>query len=106
MSDANQFLDQAIGQLSLADPLVTLLQEVKLGRMNATDAGLKAVTESWLETYRRVLGSAHCLDRTALLRLDPSPRVEVLINAGVLAPEHPGVRALRAEFEQRLVECK
>jgi hypothetical protein len=106
MKTTNQFLENAIATLSLADPLVKLLQEVKLGRMKATDAGLKAITESWLETYRQVVGSAHRLDRAALLRIDPSPRVEVLINAGVLTPEHPAVRALHAIFEERLGESK
>ncbi|MGH7232064.1 MAG: hypothetical protein ACREJU_12005 [Nitrospiraceae bacterium] len=102
MNDTTQFLDQAIETLSLSDPLVKLLQEVKLGRMRPSDTGLRAITESWLETYRQVIDAAHQLDRTALLRIDPSPRLDILISAGVLDREHPAMRTVRAAFAQRL----
>jgi hypothetical protein len=105
MTDASlQSFDLAVNRLSLADPIIKLLQEVKLGRMKPTDAGLQAITESWLETYRQVLETAHGLDQACLRRLDPSPRLDVLINAGVLTTEHPSVRAVRVAFEQRLAE--
>jgi hypothetical protein len=95
-------LDQAINRLSESDPIIKLLHEVKLGRMKPTDPGLRAITESWMETYRQVLHSAKALDRNGLLRLDPRPRLTVLITAGVLAADHPAVVALITAFEQML----
>lgn len=99
-----QMLDQAINRLSESDPIIKLLHEVKLGRMKATDAGLRAITESWIEGYRQVLQSVKELDRAGLLRLDPRPRLEVLITAGVLLDNHPAVTTLRTAFEQMLAD--
>src|SRR5688572_39982 len=93
-----QFLDKAIETLSQSDPLIKLVQEVKLGRMKATDPGLRAITESWLETYRDVLQGMRHVEREALHRLDPSPRIDVLIESGVLTADHPAVLALTAVF--------
>ena len=98
-----QILGRAIDKLSQADPLIKLLQEVKLGRMKPTDVGLRAITESWLDTYREVLEAAQHLDQTSLRRLDPSPRVNVLISAGVLTSDHPAVKALLVTFEQTMI---
>jgi hypothetical protein len=70
--------------------------------MKPTDPGLRAIAEAWLGTYRAVLESGQAFDRTALLRLDPSPRLDVLIEAGVLTAEHRTVLALRAAFERTL----
>jgi hypothetical protein len=97
-------VEQAIGTLSQADPIIKLLQQVKLGRMKPTDAGLQAVTEAWLGTYRQVLQTAE-LDRQSLLRIDPSPRLAILIETGVLTADHPAVRALRDLFNKRLAEA-
>jgi hypothetical protein len=96
-----QAVRQAIHTISQSDPLTKLLQEVKLGRMKPTDAGLRAITESWLSTYGKVLETSG-LDRTALLRLDPSPRLEVVIAAGVLPADHAAVVSLRAAFQRAL----
>ena len=105
MNNSNQqILDQAINRLSESDPIIKLLHEVKLGRMKATDAGLRAITESWIEGYRQVLQSVKELDRAGLLRLDPRPRLEVLITAGVLLDNHPAVTTLRTAFEQMLAD--
>ncbi|HYM37813.1 MAG TPA: hypothetical protein VES96_05395 [Nitrospiraceae bacterium] len=102
MSDASeQAVRQAINILSQSDPLIKLIQEVKLGRMKPTDAGLRAITEAWLNTYKKVLGTPG-LDRTALLRLDPSPRLGVLIDAGIVPADHAAVTSLRAVFEKSL----
>jgi hypothetical protein len=98
-----QILGQAIDRLSQADPLIKLLQEVKLGRMKPTDAGLRAITESWLDTYREVLEATQHVDQTSLRRLDPSPRVNVLISAGVLTSDHPAVQSLLVTFEQTMI---
>lgn len=100
MSD-EQAVRQAIRTISQSDPLIKLLKEVKLGRMKPSDPGLRAVTESWIGTYRTVLETAS-LDRSALLRLDPSPRLNELIEAGILPAGHPGAAALRAAFEKAL----
>jgi hypothetical protein len=97
-------LDQAINRLSESDPIIKLLHEVNLGRMKPTDPGLRAITESWIESYRQVLQSVKELDGSALPRLDPRPRLEVLITAGVLAADHPAVVALSAGFEQMLAD--
>jgi hypothetical protein len=107
MNDAHQqIIDQAIGRLSESDPIIKLLHEVKLGRMRPTDAGLRSITESWIEGYRQVLQSVKELDRTGLLRLDPRPRLEVLITVGVLLDNHPAVTTLRTAFEQMLADAQ
>ena len=102
MSEPNeQAVCQAISTILQSDPLIKLLQEVKLGRMKPTDAGLRAITESWLNTYRKVIETS-VLDRTALVRLDPSPRLDVLIHADILPADHAAVASLRAVFEKAL----
>lgn len=95
-------LQRAIHTLSQSDPLVKLLLQVKLGKMKPTDAGLRAITEAWLGTYQNVLATSHALDGAALRRLDPTPRLAVLIEAGMLADDHPAARSLRKTFEQAL----
>jgi hypothetical protein len=92
-------IEQAIDMLSQSDPIVKLLQQVKLGRMKADDAGLRAITESWLETYQRVLESARSLDRAILHRLDPSPRLDVLEQVGILPSDHQAATSLRKQFD-------
>ena len=105
MSDPNeQAVHQAISTLSQSDPIIKLLQEVRLGRMKPTDAGLRAITEAWLGTYQKLLDTT-ALSRQALARLDPSPRLEVLIEAGVLTPDHQAVSSLRASFEKALAQA-
>lgn len=100
MSD-EQAVRQAIQSISQSDPLLKLLKEVKLGRMKPDDPGLRAITESWIGTYQKVLETSS-LDRPALLRLNPSPRLNELIEAGVLPAGHAGAAALRAAFEKAL----
>ena len=105
MSEAeDQQLRRAIDTLSQSDPIIKLLQEVKLGRMKASDAGLGAITEAWLGTYQKVLETT-ALSRQALVRLDPSPRVDVLIEAGILNPDHQAVSSLRVSFEKALAQA-
>ena len=91
-------IDDAINTLADSDPIIKLLLQVKQGRMRPDDAGLRAITDSWLETYRRVLPSI--TDAAALRRLDPSPRLAVLEEAGVLPPNHPGAASLRDTFRK------
>ena len=100
MNDSSeQAIRQAISTILQSDPLIKLLQEVKLGRMKPTDAGLRAVTEAWLGTYKKVLETSG-LNRTALVRLDPSPRLDVLIDAGILPADHTAAASLRTVYRQ------
>ncbi len=99
MADVEFALQRAIATISQSDPVVKLLEQVRLGRMKPTDAGLRAITESWLATYRKVVETAG-LSRQALRRIDPVPRVDILMQSGVLTPDHPAVKALHASFEQ------
>ena len=99
MDASDLAIQRAIEIISSSDPLIKLLDQVKMGRMKPTDAGLRAVTESWLATYQKSLETAG-LTKQALRRIDPSPRLAVLTDRGVLAPDHPGVNALLASFER------
>lgn len=98
---SEQVLQRAISTIAQVDPLIKLLQEVRSGRLKPTDAGLRAVTDLWIETYERVL-ALEGLTRSGLRRLDPAPRVAVLVEIGVLAPDHQAVRRLSAAFEQAM----
>jgi hypothetical protein len=99
MDSDEQVIQRAIATISQSDPLTKLLEQVKLGRMKPIDAGLRAVTDSWLGTYQKVIDSGG-LTRQALRRIDPNPRVAILIECGVLAAEQQAVTALRTSFER------
>ena len=99
-------IDHAIAKLSQSDPIIKLVNEVKLGRMRATDPGLRAITEAWLETYGQVLRDANELSEASLRRLDPHPRMDVLVAAGIMAGDHPSVGALQAQFDQILARAR
>ncbi|MEO8341157.1 MAG: hypothetical protein ABI604_15840 [Nitrospirota bacterium] len=99
MESGEQALQRAIAAISQSDPLTKLLEQVKLGRMKPTDAGLRAVTDSWLGIYRKTIESGG-LTSHALRRLDPHPRLAVLVECGVLRSEQPAVTALRTSFER------
>ena len=98
-----QAVQRAISAISQSDPLIKLLQEVRLGRMKPTDAGLRAVTESWLGTYEKAL-AMDGLAQSDLRRLNPAPRLAVLTDVGVLVGNHPGVKSLSAAYD-RAVAC-
>ncbi|MCP9440883.1 MAG: hypothetical protein NNA20_12940 [Nitrospira sp.] len=100
-SPSEQVLRRAISTIAQVDPLIKLLQEVRAGRLKPTDAGLRAVTESWIETYERVL-TLEGLTRSGLRRLDPAPRVAVLVEFGVLDLDHQAVRRLSAAFHRAM----
>lgn len=101
MSDAELLLQRAVATISQSDPLIKLLEQVRLGRMKPTDPGLRAITDSWLVTYRKTV-EALGFTRHALLRLDPAPRIAVLIRQGVLSDGHDGVKNLLAAFDQAM----
>jgi len=103
MESGDQALQRAIARISQSDPLTKLLEQVKLGRMKPTDAGLRAVTISWLNTYQKAIESGG-LTRAALHRLDPNPRLEILVEWGVVTDGQDTVVALRASFD-RAVAC-
>lgn len=99
MKEAEDQMRRAIGTLLHSDPLIKLLQEVRLGRMKATDPGLLAVTESWMAVYSQVL-QAQAVPPHLFARLDPTPRLQVLVDAGVLSWDHPGTKSLRELFQR------
>jgi hypothetical protein len=96
-----QAVQRAIAAILQSDPLIKLLQQVRLGRMKPTDAGLCAVTESWLGTYEKALATDG-LTHSDLRRLNPTPRMAVLIDAGVLTDDHQGVTSLKDSFNRLL----
>ena len=98
-NDDEEQLRRAIGTISQSDPLIKLLQQVRLGRMKGSDAGLRAVTESWLGVYAQLLKTLSVAP-SLLPRLDPSPRVTVLVELGVVGWDHPVVRALMDQFSR------
>ncbi|MGE3976766.1 MAG: hypothetical protein AB7F94_04195 [Nitrospira sp.] len=99
-----QAVQRAITVISQSDPLIKLLQQVRLGRMRPTDTGLCAVTESWLGTYEKALATDG-LTQSGLQRLNPAPRLAVLIESGVLTDDHSGVTALRAVYDELLARA-
>jgi hypothetical protein len=99
MESGDQTLERAIATISQSDPLIKLVEQVKLGRMKPSDAGLRAVTDSWIGTYQKIIESGG-FTRQALRRIDPNPRVAILIEYGVLTGEQQAVTALRTSFER------
>jgi hypothetical protein len=99
-----QAVQRAISAISQSDPLIKLLQQVRLGRMKPTDAGLHAVTESWLGTYEKALATDG-LTQSGLRRLNPAPRLALLIDVGVLADNHPGVGSLTAAYDRAIARA-
>lgn len=99
---SERYLRQAVATVAQSDPLIKLLREVQMGRMRPTDAGLRAITESWLGTYQQVIEKGDALDHEGLRRLDPNPRLDVLVQAGVVTPDHAAVAGLRAAYERAL----
>ena len=99
MSDDDHLLQRTIATISQSDPLIKLLEQVRLGRMKRTDAGLRVIIDAWIETYRKAVASPG-LTKQALRRLDPAPRLDLLAQEGMLSAEDAGARALAAEFER------
>lgn len=99
-----QAVQRAISSIAQSDPLIKLLQQVRLGRMKPTDAGLCAVTESWLGIYEKALAT-NGLTQSDLRRLNPAPRLAVLIDAGVLAGDHTGVESLTSAYNRAVARA-
>ena len=68
------------------DLALTRKSRVKLGRMKPADAGLRAVSDLWMGTYQKVIESGGFTNQ-ALRRIDPNPRLAILIEYGVLTGE-------------------
>jgi hypothetical protein len=92
-----QALQHAIAIISQSDPLPKLLEQVKLGRIRPTDAGLRAVIDSWMGSYQKIIESGR-FTKQALRRIDPHPRLAMLIECGMLEDEQQAVTALRTSF--------
>jgi len=89
--------------LQRSDPIPKLLPQVRLGRMPKDSPALAAILESWLETFIQVLKDGQAvLDVGGALRLDPNPRIAVLVETGVLADDHPQVKAIRDAWSAAL----
>jgi hypothetical protein len=99
MESYEKVLQNAIATISQSDPLTKLLEQVKLGRMKPTDAGLRAVINSWMDTYKHIIESGG-LSRQALRRIDPNPRLAALTEYGMLDGEQQAVVGLRTSFER------
>lgn len=64
---------------------------------------LRAIITSWLETFAQILNDAHgILDEVGVRRLDPNPRIAVLIEAGLLTDSDPQVESIRAAYREAL----
>ena len=94
---SEELLQRSITTIAQSDPIIKLLQHVKMGKMKPGDAGLRAVIEAWMGTYEKVLRTEG-LSRTALRRIDPAPRVAVLLEAGIVQPDQPSVRGLAETY--------
>ena len=103
METSEQFLDRAMKLLQRSDPIPKLLPQVRLGRMPTDSPALTAILDSWLEAYIQVLKDAQAvLEVGGVLRLDPNPRIAVLVEAGVLKDDHPHVKILRDAWAEAL----
>ena len=104
MSDADHLLQRTIATISQSDPLIKLLEQVRLGRMNRSDPGLRVITDTWVATYRKALGTPG-LSKQALRRLDPSPRLDLLTQEGMLPVDHAPARELLADYQQAMARA-
>ena len=99
MESPQDFLNRAFPLLQRSDPIPKLLPQVRLGRMPRDSPALQAIISSWLEAFVTVLKDGETvLDVNGVLRLDPNPRLAVLLEAGVVADNDPHVQVARSAF--------
>ena len=92
METPEDFLNRAFVLLHRTDPIPKLLEQVRLGRMPKDSPALQAIISSWLEAFVTVLKDGErVLDVNGVLRLDPNPRLAVLLEAGLVADNDPHV---------------
>ena len=101
MSDVEHLVDRTIASISQSDPLIKLLEQVRLGRMNRSDPGLRVITDTWVATYRKAVATPG-LSKQALRRIDPTPRLDLLAQEGMLPVDHAAARQLLADFQQAI----
>ena len=104
MNDVEQLLYRTIAVISQSDPLIKLLEQVRLGRMTRSDPGLRVITDTWVATYRKAVAT-HGLTKQALRRIDPSPRLDLLAQEGLLPVDHAAARELLADFQQAIARA-
>jgi hypothetical protein len=103
VESSEEFLNRAIAFLQRSDPIPKLLPQVRLGRMPKDSPALAAIVSSWLEAFLTVLKDGEkMLNANGVLRLDPRPRIAVLIKADVLKENDPQVQALQSAYETTL----
>lgn len=103
METSEQFLGRAMPMLQRSDPIPKLLPQVRIGRMPKDSPALTAILESWLEAFVQVLKDGQAvLNVEGVLRLDPNPRIAVLVEAGVLAEDQPQVKTLREAWTEAM----
>ena len=96
METSGQFLDRAMQLLQRSDPIPKLLPQVRLGRMPRDSPALAAVLDAWMEAFVHVLWEGRAvLDVEGVLRLDPNPRLAVLLEEGLLSEDRPHVQTVR-----------
>lgn len=92
-----------MAMLQRSDPIPKLLPQVRIGRMPKDSPALIAILESWLEAFVQVLKDGQAvLNVEGALRMDPNPRLAVLIEAGVLTENQPYVQAVRDAWSEAL----
>lgn len=102
--ESEELLQRAMNTIAQSDPIIKLLQQVKMGKMKAEDAGLRAVVDAWLGTYEKVI-KMEGLTQAALRRIDPASRLAVLLEAGVLQADQPSVRGIEQAFSKALAQA-
>ena len=103
METAQDFLNRALPLLQRSDPIPKLLPQVRLGRMPRDSPALQAIIASWLEAFVTVLKDGErVLDLNGVLRLDPNPRLVVLLEAGLLDADDAHMQAARSAYTATL----
>src|SRR5262245_55731469 len=99
MESGEQVLQRAILTISQSDPLIKLLDQVKLEQMKPTDAELRAVTDSWISIYQKVIESGRFNTQT-LRHIDPNPRLAMLIEYKMVRGNQRAITDLQLSFER------
>jgi hypothetical protein len=103
METSEQFLDRAMTLLQRSDPIPKLLPQVRLGRMDKDSPALAAILDAWMEAFVHVLkDSQSVLNVEGVKRLDPNPRLAVLLEAGMLSEDRPHVQTVRDAWSAAL----
>src|SRR5207249_11565759 len=100
---APDVLNRTIPLLQRSNPMPRLLPQGRLCRMPRDSPALQAIISSWLEAFVTVWKNGESvLDVNGVLRLDPNPRLAVLLEAGLLADDDPHMQAARSAYAAAL----